>query len=76
MDGWNLVLEDALPAHDQSNWTSGAYEWLLEQGAASYLETTLRLRIRNTLEHKTAVVCDMRLEIEHDEPFSGTFIQW
>lgn len=74
MDGWTLVLEDTLPVPDLSNRNFDAYKWLLEQGAASYLETILRLRIRNTLEHKTAVIFDMRLEIEHGEPYSGVLI--
>ena len=77
-DSWSLALAGGLPAGAgdlENDFVQGrvVYAWLVEHGAADHLDTRFRLTVRS-VAHATVVVRNIRANVEHQEPFSGTLI--
>lgn len=74
---WAMALEGALPdagAFEASKPSPAeAHDWLQFHGAVDFRETKLRLSLASQT-HELIVVRDIRVEVEHGEPWGGTYV--
>lgn len=50
------------------------YDWLCAHGAVDFSETRLRITVRG-LSDDTVVIRNIRAEVHHNPPFSGTYVR-